>query len=630
MHYKQRETRMYGYRGKIMHVDLSNHSYSIERPAESFYRTYGGGRGLIAYYLLHEVPAHADALGPDNILIFATGPATGLPISGAARHSVGAKSPLTNGYGDGESGGFWGHELKSAGWDAIVIHGRAARPEYLWIHDDSIEFRSANGLWGLQIYETEQRIREELKDDKVHVASIGPAGEQLSRIACILNDGRDAAGRAGLGAVMGSKNLKAIVTRGSQYVEAADQEQIRQLARWIADNKTQTASWLLGLGTGQHLDVATMTGNLPLCNFRGGVFAQAPDISAESFERQGLIGRMEGCFACALRCKKVRLADSPADVFYGGPEYETIAAMGSNCGIGDPRIICEAQVICNANGLDTISAGGVVSFAMECFERGILTTDDTGGLSLRWGNEHALLTLLGMIVRREGLGAVLADGVRIAAQRIGHGSEAFAIEVKGQSLPMHEPRLKNALGLGYAVSPTGADHGHNIHDTSYQTDAAVIKTLGPLGVLRPQPSRTLNTEKVRLFTYALTWRHLLDVLDICSFVGWPVDKLQSLVNAATGWNTTTFELMKIAERAVALTRVFNLREGWTAADDRLPERFFQPHPDGVLSDKGLDPAEFAAALASYYGMMGWDRVSGIPTIGKLEELNIGWAASALL
>jgi len=618
---------MYGHNGRILHIDLTTRTHSVERPDDVFYRTYGGGRGLVSYYLLKEIPAGADPLGPENVLVFATGPTTGFAVSGSARHSIGAKSPLTGGYGDGEAGGFWGHELKCAGWDAIVIKGQSAEPVYVSIVDDVVEFHTAGHIWGEETFETVERIRQELGDGKTRIAAIGPAGERLIRMASIVHDCNRLTGRTGMGAVMGSKKLKAVAVRGTGHAEAADKEQIKELARFVAHNIDWMAGWLKPYGTGQHLAAMTEVGNLPVRNFKGGLFKEAEAISAERFDEQGLLVKMEGCFACVGRCKKVidvkgAFQFNPA---YGGPEYETVGAFGSNCGISDLMAICQAHQICNANGLDSISAGDLVAFAIECYEEGILTQADTGGLELHWGDSEAMLALLKMIVRREGLGDVLAEGARRAAQAIGRGSEAFAMEIKGQGVPMHEPRLKNALGLGYMVSPTGADHCHNVHDDFYAPGAWGLDAIRPLGLLEALPCRQLGSEKVRLFTYVVMERHLRNVLDICTFIGWPVDKLVDLVNAATGWGVSSFELMKMAERAINLTRVFNLREGLTAADDRLPERFFEPHPEGVLSDRGLDRGEVEEALHTYYGMMGWDRLTGVPGPDKLDELNIGWA-----
>jgi len=618
---------MFGHTGRILRIDLSTLTSSVEQPTEAFYRTYGGGRGFIAYTLLNEVPLGTDPLSADNVLVFATGPATGFAISGCARHSVGAKSPLTGGFGDGEAGGFWGHELKCAGWDAVIVSGRAPHPVFVAIVDDDVSFHPAQSLLGQPTFETAKAVRAILATPRARVATIGPAGERLSRMAAIVHDSDRLAGRCGLGAVMGSKNLKALAVRGTQRVQAADPDAIRDLARFVTQNLDWMAGWLAGLGTGQHLDAMNEIGNLPVRNFQGGNFAGAQGISAEAFRDNKWLSGMRGCYACAARCKKaVEIPGADwANPAYGAPEYETVAAFGSNCGVSDLRAICEAHEICNANGLDTISAGDVIAWAIECFEAGILTPADTGGLELRWGDAESMLRLLKMMIAREGIGAVLADGARAAVAYAGPESAHYSMEVKGQGIAMHEPRLKAALGLGYMVSPTGADHSHNVHDTLYAPGAWGGDVLASFGIMEPLPPRELTAEKVRLFTYLAIERHLRNVLDICMFIGWPLDKLVALVRAATGWNVTSFELIKMGERAINLTRVFNLREGLTAADDRLPERFLQPHPDGALSDHGLDPDELRDALHLYYGMMGWDQESGTPREAKLDELNLSWA-----
>lgn len=623
---------MNGNTGKILRINLTTRKQTIEEPDELFYRTYGGGRGLIAYYLLKEVPCKADPLGPENVLVFAASPTTGLAVSGCARHSVGAKSPLTGGYGDGEAGGFWGTELKRAGWDGIVITGKSDGPVYISIKDDEVELITAKSTWGSEIYETIQTILKELGDNKTRIAAIGPAGEKLIRMAAIIYDCDRASARTGIGAVMGSKNLKAVAVRGTGIPEAADKEKIRELAKYAAGNMDQLAGWLKPYGTGQHLRELMEIGNLPVRNYKGGSFEGVDEISAERYEEQGLLSTMSGCYACTARCKKVlKEIKEPFKVnpAYGAPEYETVGAFGSNCGISDLLSICKAHEICNANGLDTISTGSLVSFAIECYEEGIITDKDTGGLELRWGNSESMLTLLKMIVSRTGFGDILAEGQSRAVQIIGRGSEAYAMAVKGQGIAMHESRLQYGLGLGYMVSPTGADHSHNVHDEFYAPGGWGVEGIRPLGLLEPIPSRKLGPEKVRLFTYVVMERHLRNILDICTFIAWPMNLLVDLINAATGWNTGSFELMKISERVINLMQIFNLREGLTAEDDRLPRRFFEPHPNGALSDKGLDPDEMKDALKTYYGMMGWDRTTGIPGIDKLYELNIGWAEKHL-
>jgi aldehyde:ferredoxin oxidoreductase len=371
-------------------------------------------------------------------------------------------------------------------------------------------------------------------------------------------------------------------------------------------------------------------GLLPTRNFRQGQFEGAEAISGQTMNQTILVGRAN-CYACPLRCKQVvEVAEGPyrVDRVYGGPEYETIAAFGSDCGISDLKAIAKANEVCNAHGLDTISAGATIAFAMDCFENGLLTTGDTDGLELRFGQAEAMLAVLDKIVRREGIGDLLAEGAERAAKQIGRGAEELAMHVKGQEIPMHEPRGKQGLGLGYAVSPTGADHMHNIHDTNYTTEAR-IADVKALGILEPLAVNDLGPRKVRLFVYETAWLHFTNCALICNFLPYNYARLRDIFNAVTGWETTIWDLMKVGERALNLARLFNAREGFTRADERLPRRFFEPFRSGPLAGPAIDPAALAAAQDTYYRMMGWDPRTAAPTLAKLQELDIEWAAGAL-
>ncbi len=615
----------YGYIGKILRVNLSYEKLSTEELGDAFYRRYFGGRGMISYFLLRELAAGIDPLSPENKLIFATGPVTGIPISGSGRNSVGAKSPLTGGYGEAEVGGYWGAELKRAGFDAIIFEGRASSPVYLWITDGKAEIRDADHLWGKDTGEALKTIREESGERFARFAGIGIGGENLVRYACIINDLKDAAGRTGLGAVMGSKRLKAIAVRGHGSVDIVDKNVLLALNRKIVTEFPGFTKNVHDFGTGATMTKYAQNGNLPTRNFRDGNFENPEGISAQTIKKTISVG-MDSCWACGVRCKKVVKLEEPwsVDPEYGGPEYETLAALGSCCGIDDLKTICKANELCNRYSIDTISIGVTIAFAMECFENGLLTEKDTDGLKLTFGNSDAMLKMVEKIARREGLGNILAEGTKRAAQKIGKRAEMFAMHVKGQELPMHEPRLKWGLGLGYAVSPTGADHSHNIHDTDYTLEEQ-MRPLNVLGLSEPLPPDTLGPKKVRLFTYLSIWRSLYNCLVTCRFVEFTPVETVNIVNATTGWDTSVWELMKVSERAINLARLFNIREGLTADDDRLPERFFQPQTSGPLSKTALDKDEFDKAKRLYYGMMGWDPDTGIPTRAKLEELDIAWA-----
>lgn len=617
---------LYGYNGKILRVDLSGGAVSIEEPDEDFYRRYIGGEGFVSYFLLRELGGGEDALGPENKLIFATGALTGVPIAGSGRNSVGAKSPLTNGYGSAEVGGYWGAELKHAGYDAIIIEGKSESPVYLWIEDGKVEVKDARHLWGKTTGECQKLIQEELGDRGVRVAQIGVAGENKVRYACVINDLSHAAGRTGMGAVMGSKNLRAIAVRGHQKIELADARTVSSLARRLRDDlKINSSADLSENLTAQLLTPLNMAGGLPTRNFQQGVFEGADKISAAAIKKNILVGQ-RGCYACLIRCKPEVATGEPynVDPTYGGPEYETLASLGSNCGIDSLEAIAKGNELCNAYGLDTISTGASIAFAMECFEQGILTEKDTGGLRLNFGNAEAMVQLVEMIARREGIGKVLADGVARAASAFGKGAENFALHVKGQEIPMHEPRLKQALGVGYTISPTGADHNHNIHDTGLAIE--VSDKYRALGIFQPLPCHDLSPAKVRMLVYGSLWDHTLNCLVFCNFIPLALDQMADLVRGVTGWNTTVWELMKLAERCIAMARVFNIREGMTKGDDYLPRRFFTPFTSGPLKGVSIDEGELKQAIDTYYAMVGWDRVSGVPTLAKLQELGIEWVA----
>ena len=621
----------YGFHNKILRVDLSTGETRIEQPGEKFFRTYLGGWGLIAYYLLKELKPGTDPLGPENLLIFAPGVTTGIPIGGSGRNAVGAKSPLTGGFGEGDVGGFWGAELKHAGWDAIIVTGQAEKPVYLWIRDDQVEVRDASHLWGKETAEVENLLKEELGDGRLRVAQCGLAGENLVRYACVINDTTRAAGRTGLGAVMGSKRLKAIAVRGTGQVALADREKVMEVGGWLREHFME--EWTGGLhdhGTDGGLLFLSESGGLPTRNFQEGAFEGAQKITGETMTNTILVGR-DTCYACPVTCKRKVKTDNRyrVDPVYGGPEYETAGSLGSCCGIDDLEAISYGNQLCNAYGMDTISAGVTIAWAMECFERGLLTKEDTGGLDLHFGNAEAMVTLLEQIARREGFGDLLAEGSLRAAQKIGRGTEKYAMQVKGQEVPMHEPRIKFALDLGYATSPTGADHMHNIHDTSYESEGKAIQDMRSLGVLDPLPADTLGIEKVRLAKYHIDWQVFWNCMGLCMFMPYSKEQMRDIVRGVTGWNSSVFELMKVGERALAMARAFNYREGFTAKDDVAPWRFSTPFESGPAKGVAVPAEDIQEAIELYYEMNGWDKETGAPTAGKLRELGISWVADLL-
>ena len=621
----------HGYHGRILRVNLSTREIAIERPDEAFFRTYFGGWGVIAHYLLRELTPRVDPLGADNLLIFAPGVVTGAPIGGSGRHAVGGKSPLTGGFAGSEVGGFWGAELKRAGWDGIIVCGQATEPVYLWIKDDQVEIRDASHLWGKRTADVEAILRQELDDKRIRVAQCGLAGENKVRFACVIHDMNRAAGRTGLGAVMGSKNLKAVAVRGSGRIELADREQVRQLAQWLGAHFME--GWTGRLhdhGTDGGLIGLSARGGLPTRNFQQGSFEGATKITGETMSETILVGR-DNCFSCPVYCKRrVQVTGHyEVDPVYGGPEYETAAALGSLCGVDDLEAIAYGNQLCNAYGLDTISTGVTIAWAMECFERGLLTSADTDGLELHFGNSEAMVQLIKYIAHRQGFGHLLAEGCLRAAQMIGRGTQRYTMQVKGQEIPMHEPRIKFGLDLGYATSPTGADHVHNIHDTAYEEEGGAIQDMRSLGILHPIPANSLGPDKVRLVKYHIDWQVLHNCLGLCVFMPYSKEQVRDLVRGVTGWNTTVFELMKVGERALAMARAFNYREGFTARDDIAHWRFSTPFESGPAEGAHIPEGEMQRALQLYYGMRCWDMETGAPTAAKLHELGLSWMAELL-
>lgn len=615
--------------GKILRVDLTQGRIWTEKPEERFYRMYFGGWGFIAYYLLRELEPHADPFGPENLLIFAPGVVTGAPVAGCGRHAVGAKSPLTGAFGAAEAGGFWGTELKRAGFDGLVVSGAAERPVYLWIHDGEAEIREAGPMWGQPTADTQEAIGQELGEKKVRVAVIGPAGERLVRYACIVHGRKYVAGRTGLGAVMGAKRLKAVAVRGRGRPKLADAERVHSVARWLAENVQEVAWGLANLGTGVDVPLLNATGGLPTRNFTQGSFEGFEKITAETVRDTIRVG-MDGCYACPIRCKKMVQLEEPykVDAAYGGPEYETLAALGSLCGIDDLGAIAKGHELCNAYGLDTISTGNVIAFAMECYEKGLLAKEDTGGLELAFGNAGAMLRAIELIAERRGIGDLLAEGAARAAREIGPAAHELAMHVKGQEIPMHEPRTKHGLGLGYAVSPTGADHSHSLYDTSYVKETLSFQRIKALGILDPLSEHDLGPAKVRLALYRTYWLAFLNCAVLCRFLPYSPSQVMEVVNGASGWNSSVWELMKVGERAWNMARAFNVREGFTAADDAIPARFASPFADPRQAVP-IAPHVLEKAKRTCYEMSGWEPSAGVPTVAKLQELGIGWVADRL-
>ena len=627
----------YGSTAKVLRVNLTTRKIEVEELSEAFYRLYPGGKALAGYFMLKEIPPHTEPLSPENVLVIANGLLTGSPVSTATRYVVSARSPLTGGYGESEAGGFWGPELKMAGFEAILITGKAAEPAYLWMQDGQAELRSAKHLWGRTPVDVQNDIRAELGDDKVRVLQIGPAGENLVRYANITNDLRHFNGRNGMGAVMGSKNLRAVAVRGhSRYLSLAhDAPALQALGKRLSQEAVKhPLSWdLQQRGTPGLVEPLNTGGMLPTRNFKQGVFEGVDGIKWEAYEKQ-IFTAKRSCYACAVRCKReVAVEGKPSE--YGGPEYETVGVFGSDCGVDDIQAVAKANELCNEYLMDTISAGATIAFAMECFEHGLIGLKDTEGIDLRFGNAEAMLSMIGKIARREGFGNLLAEGSRRAAEKIGGEAPFFAIQVKGQELPMHEPRGKYNVGLGYAISEIGADHLLVAHDTMLANPESVsFKGAQGLGLQSAQPARVFNEEKTSHFYTLERWTSFEKVSGLCFFGPVPRSFMQAAdvvegVRAATGWDVDLDELLTMGERATNMARVFNAREGFSRKDDVLPGRLFQGLENGAIQGQGIPREDFEQALTRIYQAKGWDEQTGMPTRERLEALSLEWAADLM-
>ncbi|MBI2157829.1 MAG: aldehyde ferredoxin oxidoreductase family protein [Candidatus Rokubacteria bacterium] len=616
-----------GVTAKILHVDLTTGRTRTEELPEPVTRKYLGGGALAAWLLLRDLPARVDPLGPDNVLVFTTSVINGLSLSGTNRYTAAAKSPLTGGYGESEAGGWWGPELRAAGFDGVAIRGTAAAPVYLWIKDGQVKFRDAQPYWGKLSGEVQDGLEAELGDKRIRVLQTGVSGERGVRFAAIVNQLKHFHGRGGLGAVMGAKNLKAVVVRGGKPPVAIDKERAKGQLVWFREHYDRAKDRFHQLGSASAVMALEAGGILPTRNFRDGSFEGARAISGQTMRDTILVDRGT-CYACAVACKReVEVKELGVTPKYGGPEYETLAASGSLCGVSDlPKLALVNQLYAQYV-LDAISTGAVIAFAMECYEHGILTPRDTGGLELTWGNADAVIQLVHLIGKREGIGELLGEGVKRAAARLGRGAEHFALHVKGQELPMHDPRGKKGLALAYALSPTGADHMEAPHDPLYAGFHPQGHPMGPLGLIEPLDPLVLDARKVRAFFVTQQLWSAYNSVGMCDFVGTPLNGLEmqpmvDYVNAVTGWNMSLYELLKVGERNNTLARLFNCREGFTPEDDTLPPRLHEGIGNGVLKGQYIDPGEFLAARRTYYAMAGWDPETGRPTPAKLAELGL--------
>lgn len=621
--------KWYGWTGTILEVDLTHRTVRKRDLSEAAAHLYLGQAGLNARMLYDLTCAALSPYSPEAPLIFGVGPlaATLAPCSG--RFSVTFKSPLTGIFGDSNCGGHWGPELKMAGYDHIIIVGKADRPVYLWIDNDRVEIRDARGIWGKTTWQTEELIKADVQEPTAQVASIGPAGENLVRFAAIICNQARAAARCGPGAVMGSKNLKAIAVRGDRGVRIADKIAFKDavdeaVEAILADPLYASAKTY---GTLAITGLAQALGFLPTRNFQQSTFEGADKLSGETFLRR-YGNKHKGCYNCPIACSRYyQVSEGPYAATRGeGPEYESVTALGAKCGNDDFDSILHANTLCNQLGLDTISAGNTIAWAMECCEKGLLDPARLDGIPLCFGNDKAMVAMLDKIAFRNGIGDLLADGPLMAARQIGGGD--FVVHSKGLDYPAVDIRGTKGMALSFAVSPRGGDHlkGLSLYEVApdiYSSD--ILRETG----IRVTDRYWLRYEtKAELMCWHENWHCVVDALGLCKLEGIALKPMlpghfQRMLSAATGWELSIKTLEQIGERIWNLERLFNVREGMNRKDDLPPRRLLEePISTGPAKGERLDEGQFEMMLSRYYELRGWDPASGHPTKEKLLELGL--------
>ena len=601
------KTEMNGITGKILRVDLTAETaYTVPTPVEAMHK-FLGGRGLGAHFLWEEVDPGSDPHGPENMLIFMTGPLTGTLMPGSNKVNVTFKSPLTGTYSYSLCGGHWGPELKFAGYDGLIIEGQSKDPVYLWIDDDSVEIRPAEFLWGKPIPETESLIKKDVGGDaQVHAAVIGPAGENLNRMACITADWHREFGRGGCGAVMGSKKLKGIALRGTGSIKVSDPEGLMAHAQKLYGYLEEHPKLRdrRNYGTAELMEGINGNGMLATRNFTGNYFQDAWRLAGPKMREDIVVGDAS-CYGCPVACGKRSLVRSEkyGEVLVEGPEFETIGLLGSNCGVSDWDALLKATWICDSTGMDTMNAGGCVALAMECYEKGIINREDTGGIDLRFGNGEALVAVLQMMATREGIGNILADGIKPAAEHF--GVPQLGMHSKGQGLAVYDPRGVKGMALTYATSPKGA---HHMVATTFGGEIAAGNRLSIEG--------KGDLQRTHQFSMAI-----VDSLLLCSTMrpGIGLKDMALGYTLVTGLPMTDDELQLTAERVVNLERMYNVRMGYSRSQDTLPSRILKEGTtDGPSQGSTVD---LDRMLDEFYRIMGWDE-NGVPTREKLDELGL--------
>ena len=619
-----------GYHDSILIADLTTGSFETIHPGPEFYRMYLGGSGIGAYFILKETGPKTDPLSPENVMIIAPGPVTGAAVSGVSRCAITALSPLTGMIGDSQSGGSIGPLIKRAGFDAIVLKGRAAKLSILLIDGSAASIQDASALAGRTVMESLDALYAAHGAKNVSVLQCGPAGEKLVRFANVLADRNDAFGRAGMGAVMGSKNLRAVVVKGSGEVTFANPDAIKELARTAAKRLPGSGftETLKKYGTPGVIKAQTEAGNLATRNYSRSWHKNYMDLDGSTFEPKIGSGSTS-CFGCVVSCRKKVKAGSPYAVSdaLGGPEFETLGMLGSNLEITDPVAVAHANELCNNHGLDTITMGSIAGYLFECAERGLVPPEAFGGKKPAFGDPEGLFRLIEDTALRRGIGDACAEGFEALIRKLGEPTRPYAVHVKGAGLPVHMPQFKPSLSLMYAVCPIGPDHMSSEHDWLLASNSEAGKGLGILG---QEDNASTGLNKVRMTAYSQIYYSLLDTLTLCMFVWGPGSlytyrELEDLVAAATGWQATFWELMKAGERRIAMMRHANARRGFTKEQDLLPERLFEPLPDGPSKGRHVEKSSFGRMKEEYYALMGWDPATGNPTRGTLLELGLEWA-----
>ena len=619
-----------GTMGRIAMVNLTTGQVQAETPPDELYHNYLGGYGIGAYYAYTRIKPGVDPLGPENVLGFFAGPLTGTPAICGNRFQVVGKSPKTGTFGDANCGGHFGPHLKFAGFDGVLFEGAAADPVYLLLDDGKAELKDASELWGLGVADTEAKLKE-LYGQNISTASIGPVGEAVSLLAAIMNDRDRAAGRSGLGAVMGSKKVKAIVARGDQAIPMADESKMKsdRTAMIKAMRETGLYELFTNFGTSGLTAGAVASGDCPVKNWAGSVedFPTAAKVSDEAV--QDLQYKKYGCWRCPIACGGfVKVTDGPFAVDAGKPEYETLGAFGPMCLVDDLAAICKANDICNIYGMDTISTGSTIAFAFECYDKGILTKDDTGGLELTWGNAQAMVTLTEQIATGKGFGGtVLIDGAKAAAERIGKGAQDCAMHVHGEELPMHDPRLNPGAASNYKLDATPARH------TQFSAWAAeagfpMIGLEDRYGGWTPD-DKCKCTGKAKAHRIQSGLMHVVNADGCCMFgsVCIPAQAQVDFLNAAMGTDWTIDDLLDIGDRIASLRVAFNLREGIKNADVKVPGRVIGNPPLQAGPTKGIS-VDLDVQQREYFEEMGWSQ-DGVPSKKTLERLGLDFTIADL-